>query len=463
MMQCLLFFPPLQRGMAHAGSKHSLIVELIIRILQLDICADTVVGSAMLRGISGGQKKRVTSGEAMVGPARALFADEISTGLDSSTTFTIVQALKSYTHVMSATVLVGLLQPAPEVFDLFDDVILLAAGKIIFHGTIDSVLPFFEGIGFCVPAQRGIADFLVEVSLPNNQFKFQSRPHHDTYGYITPAAIQQKYMQTPYAVEMTQCLAQPYHRTPNDTQGLAWTPYGQSFSILLRALARRTWILQKRTKLFAVMRTFQVGFMALIVSTLFWREDKNTVSDGNLFLGVIFYSLLYQLLGGVSEMHLMCDRLPVAHKQIAMRFYPGFLFAIPAFCLRLPYSLMESTLWTMVVYWIVGFSPSVRFLVFWAIMFLINAWSVLLFQMVAAIFRDDTVSTAVGSFFLLIFINISGFVINASSVPGWWQQGLWANPFFYAMRALVRHTMILIYSYLSSSIFKHMYNIINTW
>ncbi|KAK8970910.1 Pleiotropic drug resistance protein 2 [Platanthera guangdongensis] len=66
----------------------------IILVLGLDICSDTTVGDEMRRGISGGQKKRVTTGEMLVGPAKALFMDEISTGLDSSTTFQIVKFIK---------------------------------------------------------------------------------------------------------------------------------------------------------------------------------------------------------------------------------------------------------------------------------------------------------------------------------------------------------------------------------
>jgi hypothetical protein len=65
----------------------------------------------------------------VVGPVRCLFADEISTGLDSNTTYTIMRSLRNFAHVLRATVVVGLLQPQPETFDLFDACILLSNGK----------------------------------------------------------------------------------------------------------------------------------------------------------------------------------------------------------------------------------------------------------------------------------------------------------------------------------------------
>jgi len=117
----------------------------------------------MHRGISGGQKKRVTTGEMIVGEAKALFMDEISTGLDSSTTYQIVRCLRHVVHVFMSTMVVSLLQPAPETFDLFDDVILLSEGHIIYQGPRENILEFFESMGFKCPERKGVADFLQEV------------------------------------------------------------------------------------------------------------------------------------------------------------------------------------------------------------------------------------------------------------------------------------------------------------
>lgn len=147
----------------------------------------------MLRGISGGQKKRVTTGresqklmynassnssslhtfnmlknpftgEMLVGPARALFMDEISTGLDSSTTFQIVNSIKQCIHILNGTAVISLLQPAPETYDLFDDIILLSDGQIVYQGPREHVLEFFESMGFKCPKRKAIADFLQEVA-----------------------------------------------------------------------------------------------------------------------------------------------------------------------------------------------------------------------------------------------------------------------------------------------------------
>lgn len=99
----------------------------------------------------------------VAGPSRTLFMDEISTGLDSFTTFQIVKCLQQMVHITDATILMSLLQPTPETFDLFDDIILLSEGHIVYQGPREHVLEFFKSCGFQCPDRKGTADFLQEV------------------------------------------------------------------------------------------------------------------------------------------------------------------------------------------------------------------------------------------------------------------------------------------------------------
>lgn len=102
-------------------------------------------------------------GEILVGSAKALFMDEISNGLDSSTTLQIINYLKQAIHILSGTAIVSLLQPAPETYNLFDDIILLSDGEIVYHGPRDDVLDFFESMGFRCSGRKEVTDFLQEV------------------------------------------------------------------------------------------------------------------------------------------------------------------------------------------------------------------------------------------------------------------------------------------------------------
>ncbi|RVX01543.1 Pleiotropic drug resistance protein 3 [Vitis vinifera] len=120
----------------------------------------------------------------IVGPTKALFMDEISTGLDSSTTFQIVTCLQKLTHITESSILVSLLQPAPETFDLFGDIILMAEGKIAYHGPRDNALEFLEHCGFRCSPRKGIADFLQEVVSKKDQAQYWY-PKDQPFSYVS--------------------------------------------------------------------------------------------------------------------------------------------------------------------------------------------------------------------------------------------------------------------------------------
>ena len=101
----------------------------------------------------------------LVGPTRALFIDEISTGLDSSTTFQMVNSLRQFIHILNGTAVISLFQPTPETYELFDDIILLSDGHIVYQAPRENVLEFFEYMGFKCQKRKVVAEFLQEVTL----------------------------------------------------------------------------------------------------------------------------------------------------------------------------------------------------------------------------------------------------------------------------------------------------------
>jgi len=140
-------------------------IDSVHRLLSLDNCLDTIIGNDLVRGVSGGEKKRVTIGEAMVTNARVFCMDEISTGLDAAVTHNIIAALREWTRITNGTAIVSLLQPTPEVYELFDDVLCLRDGTPVYHGDVDKVVDHFNGLGFDGDnAKKGdVADWLLSV------------------------------------------------------------------------------------------------------------------------------------------------------------------------------------------------------------------------------------------------------------------------------------------------------------
>ncbi|XVF75718.1 hypothetical protein PTKIN_Ptkin13bG0209200 [Pterospermum kingtungense] len=217
------------KATAMVGQKTSLVTDYMLKILGLDICSDIMVGDEMRRGIFGGQKKRVTTGEMLVGPAKALFIDEISTGLDSSTTFQIVRFMKQMAHIMDITMIISLLQPAPETYDFFDDIILLSEGKnkIVYQGPRDNVLEFYEGVGFRCTERKEVADFLQEVTSKKDQQQYWCRKNKP-YRYVSVPEFVEHFKSFHIGQKLDDELRVPYDRSKTHPAALVTDKYGIS-------------------------------------------------------------------------------------------------------------------------------------------------------------------------------------------------------------------------------------------
>lgn len=100
--------------------------------------------------------------------------------------------------------------------------------------------------------------------------------------------------------------------------------------------------------------------MAFLTSTLFLRTRLHPTDErnGSLYLGTLFFALIHMMFNGFSEMAITVARLPVFYKQRDNYFYPGWAFVAPNWILRLPYSFIESLIWSVIVYYSVGLDPS---------------------------------------------------------------------------------------------------------
>lgn len=122
--------------------------DKMIQLLGLSEAAATMLGNSMVRGVSGGQRRRVSLGEVLLSEARVLCLDEVTNGLDSSTAFEIINALKIWAKVTGGSVVAALQQPTPEVFQAFDQLILLREGRVMYNGATTAAIPYLESIGY---------------------------------------------------------------------------------------------------------------------------------------------------------------------------------------------------------------------------------------------------------------------------------------------------------------------------
>ncbi|KAL7108005.1 hypothetical protein ACP275_06G088600 [Erythranthe tilingii] len=426
------------KATAVSGQESSLETDYVLKILGLDICADILVGDEMRRGISGGQKKRLTTGEMLVGPAKVFYMDEISTGLDSSTTFQIIKYMRQMVHIMDVTMIISLLQPAPETFELFDDIILLSEGQVIYQGPRENILEFFESVGFKCPDRKGVADFLQEVTSVKDQEQYWSKKD-EPYRFISVAEFVDCFSSFHVGQKICDELAVPYDKTKAHPAALVTEKYGISNMELLKANLAREWLLIKRNSFLYIFKIFQITIMSLITFTVFFRTEMKSGSliDGGKFYGALFFSLINVMFNGTAELALTVLRLPVFFKQRDALFYPAWAFSLPIWLLKIPLSLVESMIWVVLTYYTIGFAPGAdRFFRQFLAFFALHQMALSLFRFLAAIGRTQVVANVLATFSLLMVFVLGGFIIAKDDIKPWMIWGFYLSPMMYGQNAI---------------------------
>ncbi|XP_072970521.1 ABC transporter G family member 36-like [Typha angustifolia] len=426
------------KASAMGGQEANVVTDYILKILGLEICADTLVGDEMLRGISGGQRKRVTTGEMLVGPARALFMDEISTGLDSSTTFQIVNSLRQSIHILGGTALISLLQPAPETYDLFDDIILLSDGQVVYQGPREYVLEFFESMGFKCPERKGVADFLQEVTSRKDQQQYWA--HHDEpYRYVPVREFSEAFRSFHTGQAIGNELAVPYDKSKSHPAALTTSRYGVGKRELLKANIDREILLMKRNSFVYVFKATQLTILAFIAMTVFLRTNmhRDNVTDGGIYMGALFFTIIIIMFNGFSELAMTIIKLPVFFKQRDLLFYPAWAYTLPSWILKIPITFGEVAVWVFLTYYVIGFDPNVgRLFKQYLLLLAVNQVASSLFRFIGGLGRDMIVANTFGSFSLLILLVLGGFILDRNDVKKWWIWGYWISPLMYAQNAI---------------------------
>ncbi|XP_071733951.1 pleiotropic drug resistance protein 1-like [Rutidosis leptorrhynchoides] len=426
------------KAAATKGQEASVVTDYTLKLLGLDICADTMVGDQMIRGISGGQKKRVTTGEMIVGPSKVLLMDEISTGLDSSTTYQIVNSLKQFLHILEGTAVISLLQPAPETYDLFDDIILLTDGKIVYQGPRENVLAFFESMGFKCPERKGVADFLQEVTSKKDQQQYWMR-RDEPYRFVTSKEFSEAFQSSHVGRKLQSDLSTPYDKSKSHPAALTTEKYGLSNKEVLKAVTDREILLMKRNSFVYIFKLFQLITMSFIALTVFLRTEmhKNDTTEGGLYNGAVFFGVTVVMFNGMSEISMTIAKLPVFYKQRNFLFYPSWSYALPSWIIKIPVSILEAAVWVILTYYVIGFDPNIsRFFKQYLILFLVNQMASGLFRFIGAMGRNMIVANTFGSFAILLVFALGGFILPRDDVKGWWLWGYWTSPMMYAMNGL---------------------------
>ncbi|KAH8053438.1 ATPase [Aureococcus anophagefferens] len=324
-------------------------VDAIMKVFGIDHVADTIVGDALRRGVSGGQRRRVTVAEMVMGAHRLICGDEITTGLDSQTAYELVHAIAAASKVFRKTSVLSLLQPPPEVFDCFDALVLLDSGRVIYHGPPEAATAYFGALGFVVPRRKDAADFLVEAS--------SARAALDALA------------------------GEPADLAPDDWSRGERSAFERPLAYYVGLCARRK---------YREVRGDPAMYVSKVVSTTIVGFATGTVFQGVAYddfatkYGLAFSAVVTIGLGGMSSIAGLIDRRATFYKQRDAFFFPTLAYTLAEICVDLPIVLVEALVYANAVYWFVGFTAS-AFPAFFLVVFLVSLSMRQLFATFAAV------------------------------------------------------------------------------
>ncbi|XP_078149902.1 pleiotropic drug resistance protein TUR2-like [Carex rostrata] len=419
------------------GREANIITDYVLKLLGLENCADTIVGNQLMRGLSGGEKKRVTIGEMVVGSANVFLMDEISTGLDSSTTFNIVNCIRQHNHIFGTTTVISLLQPSPETYELFDDIIFISEGQIVYQGPREYVLEFFELTGFKCPVRKGVADFLQEVTSLKDQQQYWMR---DTpYRYVPVNTFAEAFHSFHVGRNLEQELSVTFDKSKGHRAALRTQKYGINNKELFRACFDRQILLMKRNMPIYIFKIVELAFLTLVTMTVFFHTKLHIrdLTDGSIYMGALFLTITTIMFNGLAELGMTIFNLPVFYKQRESRFYPPWAYCLPTWFLQIPISILDAAVWVFLSYYVISFDPNFsRMLKQFLLLIGVNQMASGLFRLVAGIGRDLTIAMTYGAGGIIFFVVLGGFIISRNDIKGLWILGYWMSPLAYAQNAL---------------------------
>ncbi|KAJ4828341.1 ABC transporter G member 21 [Turnera subulata] len=396
--------------------------ELVIMELGLTRCRNGVVGGPLFRGLSGGERKRVSIGQEMLVNPSLLLLDEPTSGLDSTTAQRIVATLRGLAKG-GRTVVTTIHQPSSRLYRMFDKVVVLSDGCPIYSGHAGRVMEYFGSIGyppgfnFMNPADflLDLANGIVPDTKQDDQTEFHGRLDHPDDQASVKQSLISSYKKNLYPAlkeEMQKIFQNPAVLSSSSGSSLRnsearWTAnWWQQFKVLLRRGLR-----ERKHESYSGLRIFQVLSVSILSGLLWWHSDSSHIQDqvGLLF----FFSIFWGFFPMFNAIFTFPQERPILIKERSSSMYrlSSYYFARTAG--DLPMELVLPTVFVTITYWMGGLKPSLT-------TFLLTLSIVLFNVLVAqglglalgAILMDVKQATTLASVTMLVFLLAGGYYIQ---------------------------------------------------
>lgn len=400
-------------------------IDNLIHELRLEATRNTLVGGQFKKGISGGEKKRLNIAFELISDPPVIFLDEPTSGLDSYTSFLVVKLMGKIAKEVQKTVIYTIHQPSSDIFRMFDQLLLIYRGKLIYQGNSSESVGYFAN-QLNLPCKND--------SNPSDHFMYIMQVTHPT----VEKELIGKYDQL-IAPRYDRILKEQVHPAEPTFTLKSFSPLWIQFT----ALFWRGSLIAKRNPLLTVVRVAQLLIMGFFFCSIYFRlnndpnnQDQTAVFNKN---GSLFFMTAFNFIPAMMGVLVAFPmQRAVFLKEYSGRFYSTLPYYMSKVLIEIPLSVIFPVAWTCAIYYIVNYNnPFVNLVKMCVVAVLLTFASMCLGLTIGAAFNsiDSALNITPLIFFPLMLF--SGFYVNSDSIPAWTAWIEYISPFRYALEALV--------------------------
>lgn len=379
----------------------------------------TELRKSIVGDLSSGFVKRLSIAVEIISLPYILFLDEPTSGLDSSTAFDVMNVVRGLSR-RGRNCLTTIHQPSPEVFALFDRLVLLCAGRIVYSGSVKDVCKYFTSSALNYPPRprQNPAEYVIDIAggriLPQNA----SVPRSDLElealfmasglmippsRMLSPRPMEYDFVRFRYQQKLLQ-ISMLVHRT--------WTSCLRERRVLLYTLAKNVWL--------GILIGLVFRGVASNLDTPFYDTDGLQTADTAEFAGLLYFLLVYIWLSNGQIIPLCVENSKLYSRELSSCAYVPISFWVSNFLTELPLLMLFHTIFTTIVYLMCEFPSSIDYYsFFWLILALANAFALFFAQFLAYSTGSSLIAFAIYPVVFYILGQFSSFTIRISDIaPG---------------------------------------------
>ncbi|KAJ4291758.1 hypothetical protein N0V90_009653 [Kalmusia sp. IMI 367209] len=428
------------------------VARVVMAVVGLSHTYNTKVGNDFIRGVSGGERKRVSIAEMMLAGSPFAAWDNSTRGLDSATAFKFVNTLRLASDFGDNAAAVAIYQASQSIYDIFDKATVLYEGRQIYFGPADAAKAFFERQGWYCPPRQTTGDFLTSVTNPQER-KAQSGMENKVPR--TPDEFERYWRESPEYQQLQAEIEEHENEYPIDKEGQSAVRLREqkNFKQAKRVRPESPILISipMQVKLCTVRAYQRIWgdisatatqaalnvIMALIVGSIFFGAPDATVSFFSKG-SVLFLAILFNALTAIAEINNLYAQRPIVEKHASYAFYHPFTEAMAGIVADIPVKFVQAVFFNIILYFMAGLRrEAAQFFLYFLITYISTFVMSAVFRTLAACTKTVSQAMALAGVLVLALVVYTGFVITVPSMHPWFGWIRWINPIFYAFEILI--------------------------